>query len=269
MTQRRGTWIAMAGAAAIATLLLAVTALGMWHGAGSGDSSSASLAVGTALEPRPTPPLELIDEHGTRTSLSALRGKWVVLAPSMTLCHEVCPITTAAFTALRTRLRQVGLANRVAVVEVTVDPWRDTPARLRAYRRLVGANFTLLTGTQAEIRRFWKFFGVSYEREPEGNPPDIDWLTHKPETFDVSHTDGLFILDPAGRERMADEGTASVGSHLSPALSRLLDAEGRENLAHPQLPWSPGQLFEDLRQLMSGKVAVTAHVRRISPGSGG
>jgi protein SCO1/2 len=188
----------------------------------------------------------------------------------MTLCHEVCPITTAAFTALTTRLRQAGLANRVAVVEVTVDPWRDTPARLRAYRRLVGANFTLLTGTQAEIRRFWKFFGVSYEREPEGNPPDIDWLTHKPETFDVSHTDGLFILDPAGRERMADEGTASVGGHLSPALSRLLDAEGRENLAHPQLPWSPGQLFEDLRQLMSGKVAVTAHyVRRISPGSSG
>ena len=263
-------WIAIVGAVAIATLLLAVTALGMWHGQGGGDSSSASLAVGTALEPRPTPPLELIDERGTSTAMSAFRGKWVVLAPSMTLCHEVCPITTAAFTALRTRLRQAGLANRVAVVEVTVDPWRDTPARLRAYRRLVGANFTLLTGTQAEIRRFWKFFGVSYEREPEGSPPDIDWLTHKPETFDVSHTDGLFILDPAGRERMADEGTADVGGHLSPALSRLLDSEGRENLAHPQLSWSPGQLFEDLRQLMSGKVEVTAHyVRGNSPSSSG
>jgi protein SCO1/2 len=259
--QRRGTWIALVGAAVIAMLLLAVTALGMWPGAGNG-SSSASLAVGTALEPRPTPPLQLIDEQGTPTTLSTFRGKWVVLAPSMTLCHEVCPITTAAFTALTTRLRQAGLGDRVAVVEVTVDPWRDTPARLRAYRRLVGANFTLLTGTQAEIARFWKFFGVSYEREPEGSPPDIDWLTHKPETFDVGHTDGLFILDPEGRERMADEGTASVGGHVSPALSRLLDAEGRENLAHPELPWSPTQLFEDLRQLMNGKVAVTAHYMR-------
>jgi len=258
--QRRGTWIAIAGAVAVATLLLAVTALGMWPGAGRDSSSStASLAVGTALEPRPTPPLELIDEHGTPTALSALRGKWVVLAPSMTLCHEVCPITTAALTALSTSLRQAGLGNRVAVVEVTVDPWRDTPARLRAYRRLVGANFTLLTGTQAEIRRFWKFFGVSYEREPEGNPPNIDWFTHKPETFDVSHTDGLFILDPAGHERMADEGIASVGGHISAALGRLLDAEGRKNLAHPQLAWSPGQLFEDLRELMSGKVAATAY----------
>lgn len=248
----------MAGAVAIALLLLAVAAFGMWRGAGGGGSST-SLAVGTALEPRATPSLELIDEHGAPTSLSAFHGKWVVFAPSMTLCEEVCPITTAAFTALNTRLRQAGLGNRVAVVEVTVDPWRDTPARLRAYRHLVGANFTLLTGTQAEIHRFWKFFGVSYEREPEGSPPDIDWYTHKPEAFDVSHTDGLFILDPAGRERMADEGTANVGGHLSPALTRLLDAEGRENLAHPQLAWSPGQLFEDLHQLMSGKVAVTAY----------
>lgn len=260
----------MAGVAAIAMLLLAVSALGMWHGAGKGGSSSASLALGTALEPRPSPPLELIDEHGTPTALSAFRGKWVVLAPSMTLCHEVCPITTGAFIALTTRLRQEGLAGRVVVAEVTVDPWRDTPARLRAYRRLVGANFTLLTGTQTEVSRFWKFFGVSYERVPEGNPPDIDWLTHKPETFDVNHTDGLFILDPAGRERMADEGTANVGDHLSPALSRLLDAEGRENLAHPQLPWSPTQLFEDLRQLMSGKVAVSArYARTVSPSSSG
>ena len=238
--QRRRTWIATVGAAAaIVALLLAVTALGMWHGAGNGNSSSASLSVGTALEPRPTPPLELIDEQGARTALSAFRGKWVVLAPSMTLCHEVCPITTAAFTALTKQLRQAGLANRVAVAEVTVDPWRDTPARLRAYRRLVGADFALLTGTQAEIHRFWNFFGVSYERVPEGNPPDIDWLTHKPETFDVNHTDGLFILDPAGRERMADEGTANVGDHLSPALSRLLDAKGAKTSPARSCPGVP------------------------------
>jgi hypothetical protein len=93
---------------------------------------------------------------------------------------------------------------------------------------------------------------------PQGNPPNIDWLTHKPETFDVNHTDGLFILDPAGRERMADEGTANVGGYLSPALSRMLDAEGRQNLAHPQLPWSAAQVLEDLRRLMGGKVAASA-----------
>jgi protein SCO1/2 len=175
----------------------------------------------------------------------------VVLAPSMTLCHEVCPLTTGAFIELIDRLRSVGLAGKVAVVEVTVDPWRDTPERLRAYRRRMGVNFTLLTGNLTEIRRFWKFFGVAFERVPQGSPPDIDWLTHRPETFDVDHTDGLFIVDPAGAEQMADEGMADVEGSLSATLRELLDKEGEENLEHPQEPWTAGQLLSDLRQLMA------------------
>ncbi len=244
----------------MALTLLAVSVLGA-HGESTDSRAAGSLAVGTALQPRPVPPLGLIDEHGRPTSLAAFRGKWVVFAPSMTLCHEVCPITTGAFMQLTAQLRHAGLGNRVLVAEVTVDPWRDTPTRLRAYRRLTGADFTLLTGTQAEIRRLWKFFGVYYERVPQGNPPDIDWLTHKPETFDVQHTDGLFILDPAGRERMADEGMAGVDGRLSAALRRLLDREGLENLAHPQAPWTAGQVFDDVGELMSGKVTATARLQ--------
>lgn len=252
MVPRRRQWAATAGAAAIAVLTLVAVVLVAPRGTATGNASppSTQLAVGTALAPRPTPPLRLIDEQGRPITLGAFRGRWVVLAPAMTLCHEVCPMTTGAFMQLTTRLHQEGLGDRVVVAEVTVDPWRDTPERLRAYRRLTGADFTLLTGTQSEIHRFWKFFGVYYQRVPQGNPPDIDWLTHKPETFDVQHTDGLFILDPAGRERMADEGMPDVGGQLSPALRRLLDEEGREDLAHPQLPWSAAQVLEDLHQLM-------------------
>jgi len=259
---KRARWIAIGAAVAIMLVLLAVATIGS-AGAPAGKRSprSSSLAVGTALQPRSVPPLGLIDEHGRATSLAAFRGKWVVFAPSMTLCHEVCPLTTGAFMQLTAQLRQAGLGNRVLVAEVTVDPWRDTPDRLRAYRRLTGANFTLLTGTQAEIRRLWKFFGVYYARVPQGNPPDIDWLTHRPETFDVQHTDGLFILDSAGRERMADEGMAGVDGRLSAALRGLLDREGLENLAHPQAPWTAGQVFDDVGELMSGKAVATARLQ--------
>ena len=156
---------------------------------------------------------------------------------------------------LTSLLRRAGLADRVVVAEVSVDPWRDSPARLRAYRSMTGADFTLLTGTQSEIHSFWKFFGVFYQRVPQGNPPDIDWLTHKPETFDVEHTDGLFILDPDGRERIADEGMADVDGQLSQSLRRLLDQEGRENLAHPQAPWTATQALEDVRELMRAKAS--------------
>ncbi len=243
----------------LATLL--TTRQGSGTPSGSADASlvPAPLAVGTALQqPRHVPPLDLIDEHGRATSLAALHGRWVVLVPSMTLCHEVCPMTTGVLMELTEALRREGLAKSVAPVEVTVDPWRDSPARLRAYRRLTGANFTMLTGTRAEIARIWKFFGIYYKRVPQGNPPDVDWLTHRPEKFDVEHTDGFFLLDPSGQERVAEEGTPSTAGHLPAALRRLLNAEGRHNLADPSLPWNAAQLLDDLDWLMGRSIPASA-----------
>ena len=262
MVLRRIRRIALAGAAALAALLALVT-LTTPRDSGTGTDSAAQvpapLAVGTALQrPRRTPPLRLIQENGRPIALSAFHGKWLVFAPAMTLCQEVCPMTTGALTELTQELHRVGLAGRVAVAEVTVDPWRDTPARLRAYRRMTGVDFTQLTGTPAEIHRFWKFFGVYYKRVPQEKPAAIDWWTHRPETFDIQHTDGVFILDPAGQERIVDEGMPDVGGRLSQALRRLLDAEGRENLAHPQLPWSAPQLLEDLDWLTNRTVPAAA-----------
>jgi cytochrome oxidase Cu insertion factor (SCO1/SenC/PrrC family) len=45
---------------------------------------------------------------------------------------------------------------------VSVDPWRDHPARLRAFARITHTRFPLLTGTYAQPARFWRFFRVSY-----------------------------------------------------------------------------------------------------------
>jgi protein SCO1/2 len=224
----------------------------------STSSVPAPLATGTALErPRKVPAFKLIDEQGKPFSFSQWHGKWVVLAPSLTLCHEVCPMTTGALTQLTSNIKQAGLSNQVVVAQATVDPLRDTPSRLRAYRRLTGANFTLLTGTPAEVQKLWKFFGVYYARVPQDNPPDEDWLTHKPETFDVQHTDGVFFIDPAGQERIAEQGMPSVKS-LSPTLKALLNDRGRQNLAHPQTPWTADQALDDLYYLMNRNVPASS-----------
>jgi protein SCO1/2 len=79
-----------------------------------------------------------------------------------------------------------GLARRVSFVELTVDPNRDTPSRLRAYRMLVGAppNWSLLTGSPAVIERIWRYFGVWSQQVAEGSPPGKDWLTGRPLTYE-------------------------------------------------------------------------------------
>jgi len=265
---RRLRTLSIAGTVLVLALLVALSLLARLASKPSANADvPAPLAIGTELQrPRPVPPVALVDERGEPLSLSAWHGKWVVLVPSMTLCHEVCPMTTTALMQLTSLIRRDGLSNQVVAAEATVDPWRDSPARLRAYRRLTGATFPMLTGTQAEIGRLWKFFGVYYHRVPQDKPPDVDWLTHKAETFDVDHTDAVFFVDPAGQERIVDEGMPDVGGHVSPVLAGLLNDQGRQNLAHPQLPWTAQEVLQDLYFLMNRSVPPGA-LPQVSPPS--
>ncbi|HEX5194997.1 MAG TPA: SCO family protein [Solirubrobacteraceae bacterium] len=259
---RVGARRALAGSAVAIAVLLAVAAvLSTVFSTAAPDARVAPhdprppLATGTALpNPPRVPRVRLVDASGRHVSLAHWRGKWIVLVPSMTLCSEVCPMTTGALMQLRARLRRAGLGHRVAIVEATVDPWRDTPYRLRAYRRLTGADLAMVTGTPAAVHRLWRFFGVDYRRVAQDRPPAVDWLTHRPETFDVEHTDGVFIVGPDGRERVADTGMPDVHGRLSSALRSLLDARGRQNLRHPELPWTAGELYADLRRLLGGRL---------------
>jgi protein SCO1 len=252
--------IAAAGVVALAVVVISLVQLNHYDNQrAAGAQVPAPLAVGTALErPRPVPAIQLVDDQGRPFSTAQWRGRWVVLAPSMTLCHEVCPMTTAALDQIRQLVDSQGLGGRVTIAEATVDPWRDSPARLRAYRRLSGASFQLLTGTQAEIRRLWKFFGVYYARVPQGKPPDVDWLTGKPETFDVNHTDAVFLIDPAGQERIVDQGMPDVTGRLPAALHKLLNDQGVHNLAHPQFGWTPDEVVQDLYFLMNRTLPASA-----------
>ena len=265
-TRVRMTLIGIVGVLAAVAIALSIVQLANYDHRQSAGSVPAPLVVGTALQkPRPVPVIGLQSQTGATTSLAAWRGRWVVLAPSMTLCHEVCPITTAALMELQQRLAAAGLARQVAVVEATVDPWRDSPLRLRAYRRLSGASFAMLTGPYSPIKRLWSFFGVYFKRVPQGRPPDVDWLTGKPETFDVDHTDAFFIIDPAGQERVVDEGMPALSGSLSPRLHALLSSVGDQNLAHPQLAWTAGEILDDLYYLMNRNVPASALPRASAP----
>jgi protein SCO1 len=226
----------LAAALAAASLGLA----GCGGGAGAlGVPGPPSAYLGTVLDkpvPKSVAELPLTTDSGQVTSLAALHGQVVVLADFLTLCQETCPLTTGSLLMMDRAVTAAGLARRVRFVELTVDPGRDTPSRLRAYRKLVGAppNWSLLTGSPAVIERIWRYFGVWHQQVAEDRPPGVDWLTGKPLTYDVSHQDGLFYLDARGRERFGVVGSPNAtGAPIVPALRRFLSAQGRRNLSHP------------------------------------
>jgi protein SCO1/2 len=110
-------------------------------------------------------PFTLTDQRGRpfRFPRDTGRVDVILLYFGYTHCPDICPDTMAE---IAVALRQVppAVAERVAVVFVTVDPERDDPARLRAWVGLFGRDFTGLTGRATRIASIMRTLG--YERGP-------------------------------------------------------------------------------------------------------
>jgi cytochrome oxidase Cu insertion factor (SCO1/SenC/PrrC family)/thiol-disulfide isomerase/thioredoxin len=176
-------------AAGFAVVVISLAIRTQMESSPSAAASRLDLPVGVPMN-RAVPPDTLVGADGKPGSLAALRGRWLALAPVATRCHESCPLTTAALLRLRALMGAAGAGRRFAIAEVSVDPWRDSPARLRAHQRETGERLPLFTGDLAQLHRFWRFFGVGFHRVPG----------------DVAHTEAIFLLDPSGRERVAIAG---------------------------------------------------------------
>jgi protein SCO1/2 len=202
--------------------------------------------------------LTLTTDTGGRTSLAAMHGQIVVLADFMTLCQETCPLTTGNLLEMDRAVATAGLSSRVRFVELTVDPSRDTPIALAAYRRVIGAppNVSLLTGSPSALKQIWRYFGVWFQKVAESDPPAISWRTGKPLTYDVAHQDALIYLDTAGRERFAIIGSPdAAGASIAPTLHAFLNDQGRVNLASPDAStWTPAQALTPIAWLTKHRI---------------
>jgi protein SCO1/2 len=184
-------------AGVLAVSALAVTACASGPGAPGPPSAYLGTVVDTPV-PAAVANLPLTTDMGQVTSLAAWHGQVVVLTDFLTLCQEICPLTTGNLLMMDHAVTAAGLGRRVHFVELTVDPSRDTPSRLRAYRKVIGApaNWSLLTGSPAVIGQIWRYFGVRYQRVAEGRPPGTDWLTGKTLSYDIDHEDALVYSTP-------------------------------------------------------------------------
>jgi hypothetical protein len=105
------------------------------------------------------------------------------------------------------------------------------------------------------VERFWSFFGVRYQGVPESNPPDINWETGRPYTFDIDHTDDAFVLDQAGNGRAVTAGNANVGGKLSKALGSPLDDQRRQDLANAGYDsWTPSDMLQAVSAVLGQSI---------------
>jgi protein SCO1/2 len=151
------------------TLLAAIVGLALLP-AGCGASSSAAPTAGGISGPglqglilkpaKPAPGLALRDYTGRPVSLSASRGKAVLVTFVYTHCPDVCPLIVSNLAAAQ---RQLGAeARHLQIIAVTVDPRRDTPSAIRTFlaARNAGGRMDYLLGSPAALRRTWKAWDV-------------------------------------------------------------------------------------------------------------
>jgi cytochrome oxidase Cu insertion factor (SCO1/SenC/PrrC family) len=248
--------------AIVATSLAVLAACG-GGSSGSGRIPVPSQRIGTAVDialPANIAQIPLVTTTGKHTTLAAFHGEPVMIADFMTLCSDVCPLISANVAAMARSLAKDGYAGKVALLEVSIDPARDTPARLRAYQKLYGGSlpgWTLMTPSKAGNATLWKSLGVGIQRVKEPKPADIDWLTHKPLTYDLAHTDDVVFLDARGHERFVIDGSPQVDGSLPPTLLHFLTKQGVRNLQHPQpvADWSVAEGMQVLSWLTNHKLA--------------
>ena len=221
---------------------------------GSDSPAPSAPGAGTALDvrvPGVVASMRLRDAAGHPVTLASFHGKTVVISDSMTLCSEDCPLDTANVTAAIRSADGAGLTDDVELLTITVDPRRDDPDHLTAYRKLYDParelpNWTLLTGSPTQIARLWKFFGVYWHRVPPGKPPDHDWLTGRPLTYDVEHDDAVLLLDPKGHWRFVLTGHAHVAdrSAVPHRMRSFLSPAGQRHLTRPTAAtWTTGDVL--------------------------
>jgi cytochrome c biogenesis protein CcmG, thiol:disulfide interchange protein DsbE len=195
------------------------------------------------------PQTTFTDENGAPLPLTSFHGKVTVVAAFLTHCHESCPLFTQILADLTKVLQSRGLSDKVNLVEVTMDPGRDTPPVMKAYAQKTGATWPLLTASDTGLRTFWDALQVSYADVPYTGTPPTDWYTGRPETYDVTHDTIAVVLDPQGYPRFTLVGNPHLGHALSAPLASFLSPDLRGPAAEQQ-GWTLQDLLDRVDLLL-------------------
>jgi cytochrome oxidase Cu insertion factor (SCO1/SenC/PrrC family) len=188
--------IALLGATAVAAALAVRQSL-----SSSPDSATEAPGIPRTVSPQlarfmgltplgsPAPGFTLTDQNGRTLSLSAFRGKVVVLQFVDPHCTDICPIVSNEFVKAYHDLGSA--ASKVVFAAVNVNPYHTNVAAVAAFSREQGLttipNWHYFTGSVAQLKKVWREYYVAVKAP---NPK-----------ADVVHTSVIYFIDPHGKDR--------------------------------------------------------------------
>ena len=157
-------------------------------------------------------PRALADQGGQPRRLADFRGRVVILFFGYTSCPDICPTALARFAAVQEALGEE--RQRLQVLFVTLDPERDSPARLGEYVTWFDPSFLGLWGDREALARTVAEFRITAVRQEVGGGLG----------YTLDHTAGAYVYDPRGRLRLLLPDNAQVPAVVAD-LRRLLQED--------------------------------------------
>lgn len=145
-------------------------------------------------------------------SLKDYRGKLVLVYFGYTYCPDICPTSLAATAEGLKQLTPEEQA-RVAMIFISVDPKRDTPARLAEYADFFHPAIVGVTGTPENIAEIAKRYGVFYAEQKVETAGGGYVVDHSAETFIVA-PDGQLVGKMA-HATPPDQVVVAIRKHLN------------------------------------------------------
>ena len=164
------------------------------------------------------PAFRLVDEHGATLDREALLGKVTIVDFVFTSCTTACPLLSSEMAKLQTHIVAAGLRDRARLLSISVDPDRDTEARLQAFANRYGADPTLwhfARGDEAALRTV-VVDGMKQYFERQLDRGEVDGFT-------ILHGTRFVLVDDTARIRgFYDSKDATDMANLRHALEALV-----------------------------------------------
>ncbi len=176
---------------------IAILALlfGLWaqHNIGKKPNKPLILAAGTLFpQPRPLSPFQLTDDHNKPFTNDNLKGHWSLIFFGFTHCPMLCPTTLSTLNQTYQTLAQAKQQPMPQVVFVSVDPERDTSAKIRHYLISFNKSFVGATGKKANIDALTQEFNVMYAKVMASSDAEAN-------EYSIDHSGTVLLVDPNGQ----------------------------------------------------------------------
>ena len=166
-------------------------------GCGGSSPKHASAIVGGpattwASGARKAPAFQLVDQSGRAVSLTAFRGRPVVVTFLDPLCRNYCPIEA---TRLSDVVRSLPPASRPAIVGVSVNVFGNARRYLvqDIHKWKLGSEYHWGIGSPAQLRSVWKRYDIGVLDQAK----TIAGVT----VHNIVHTEAAYVVDANGFER--------------------------------------------------------------------